>query len=93
LLYFFFNKFKLSKEVPEMAHFYPTYRNIAEKKGYKWKTTYEKPYNCINQGYKFMEIFMEETFAIKFAFKFNQATARILQKGLQMQQYRIIKMK
>ena len=34
---------------------------------------------------------MEGAFAIKSAFTFNQATARVLQKGLQMQQYKIQK--
>ena len=38
-----------------------------------------------------MDIFMQEAFALKSAFNFNQATARVLQKGLQMQQYKMQK--
>ena len=88
MLYFFFNKFKLPKEVTGMAQFYPTYWNIAIKQGYKRDN---ESYDCASQGYMFMEIFMEGAFAIKSAFTFNQATARVLQKGLQMQQYKIQK--
>ena len=34
LLYYFFKKFDISKELTDMMQFYPTYKDLAEKLGY-----------------------------------------------------------
>ena len=84
LLYYFFKSFDISKEVPDMLHFYPSYQTIAEKLGYDWEKEYSK-------GKNYMEIYLQQVFAIDKPFAHTRLTARLFYQALQTQQITIQK--
>ena len=67
-----------------MLHFYPTYKDIAEKRGYDWETEYSK-------GKDYMEIYLQQAFAIEKPFAHTHSTARLFYKALQTQKIAIRK--